>query len=496
MRRVTYSAVIACLLFVALTTPAAARSPADVAAPAARSPTQYRDQLRSELDSLLRVGVNRPYGLAWSDAPEPTLRNAPRNSPAPIVSYESSHTPAAGLLLHLASRLLDTTPDFAPDAQRFSEAALAVARGMQSSVDSNGRLPGSATFTPSGVSNREPYGSFPRRNPTTAALGFLLILDRDLDGKDIRVASTTVRMSNWLLKQQLSPGVFPVSIEFPGEKYPRRVVRLDLPDTRDGVLTLLLIQLSAKDRDTSLPSTPARFAAERAVQQLIRLRISELGKSSRHLWPSVFDMNSTVITVLPDLPPAGNLLASRYALQTLLAYHLHTGDIEIFDIAKLSAEALSERKTPANTFPLIDDPKNKYPPPTPKPATELEAFTNPPGPPIWPQRDYGISDTLRTTADLRVLGHPTFSRLTARTIPPDLALAYILTGVLDQLPTADLPLSAAQIPPFQFAYPEFFAPLEGPEPVNLTPRIKRLAALYLLASWEQRFSTPTSPPSP
>lgn len=455
----------------------------------------YTRQFTAELDSLLRVGVNRPYGLAWSDAPEAPQKNAPRNAAPPIVSFEPSHTPAAGLILHLGASLLAANPDTATDAVRFREAALAVARALQSSADSNGRVPSFAAFPASGVTSREPYGTFPRRDPTTAALGFLLLLDRDLPTRDARVSSTAVRFANWLLKQQLRPGVFSVSAEFPGEKYPKRIVRLDLPDTRDGTLAFLLISLCAEGRDTSLPGTQARLAADRGIQQLLLFRISDLGKASRHLWPTAFDMNGAPVTALPELPPAGNLLASRYAVQTLLAYHLATSEITSFDAAKLSAEALANRKNPEGAFPLIDDPNNKYPPPA-KPASTLETFTNPLGQPTWPTGDFGITGTLRTTSDLRVLGPATFSRLTSRTIPADLALAAVLTGLTDQLPTADLPLSAAQIPPFRAAHPELFSYLDGPEPVELAPRVKRLYALYLLATWERRFAPGNTPPTP
>lgn len=446
------------------------------------------EQLRAELSSLLRLGVQRPYGLGWSDVPEPEFRGSGAGGggarASPVVSYLPGHTPAAGLLLHLSGQLLDTDgqpEEVRAEGRRYREAAVQVARGIQASMDSNGRVPTVANFTQTGVSAREPYGAVPTRASSTATLGFLLLLHADTPG-DVRIASSTTRLSTWILRQQIRPGVFPVAGELPGERIQRRWVRLDLPDTRDGVLALLLTSVMAEGREGGGRGTEARLAAERVVQHLIRLRQAEMNRPSRHLWFPVFDMDGNPVTQLAGLPPTGHLLASRYSLQTLLAFHLVTGDAAVFDIAKLSAQALESRRGVDGQFVLVDDPNQRFRPPV-QPGEEgtVEALT-----PTWPQGDFGLTGTLRTANDLRVLGQGTFNLVTGRSLPLPLALAGMLTGLTDQLPTADYPLTRGQVEAFVQGNGEFFGVLSGPEPLDLGQRVRRLWALYLLSRWEQQ----------
>lgn len=388
-------------------------------------------------------------------------------------------------------------------------------------MDANGRVPTAATFATTGLSAREAYGAVPTRSASTASLGFLLTLERD-QPTDPRLTSTVTRLGNWLLRQPLRPGVFPVAGEIPGTRLQKRIVRLDLPDTRDGVVSLLLLSLPPLADGRSLPAgespatlrppaggvpagsgppapdaaaeavapvppttrTATRFAeagraAERVIQQLIRLRQSDLDRPSRYLWFPAFEMDGTVITRLPELPPTGHLLASRYALQALLAYHLVTGSAEVLDVARLSAQALEARRGPDGLFPLVDDPQRRFAPPAAISGNGLESLT-----PVWPRGEWGIPAVLRTTADLRVLGHRSFLVVTGRALPLHVALAAMLTGLTDELPTADWPITRAQIAVFWAGRADWRRQVEGPEPLELALRVRRLWLLYLLARWE------------
>lgn len=424
-------------------------------------PVSRETQFRAELDELLRVGTQRPYGLAWSQTSD-------GEKTSPVASFNQGGTPAAGLILHLAGQLLNEP--------KYSEAAAQVARGIIFAMEANGRVPAHATLLGGTLAQKELPGSAPKRGPTFAASGFLLLMDKDLSGADSRASSGGVRAANWVIKQQVKPGHFVSSVDVPGQRYPRRVIRLDVPDTRDGVLTMLLVKRVAEGRETSLPTSLARLGAQRGVEQLARLRITDVGKPSRYLWPSACDFDATLVPDIPSLPPAGNLLATRYALQTMLAWYLEVGEPTTFDLIKVSAEAVESRKDTDGKWFSIDDPLGRFAPPSNT------------GAPTWPKDDFGLSRTLTTVSDLRALGQITFLKLTSRTLPPELAYSAILTGLTDQLPSADLPLSAKQVDAFVLQHPETFGVLEGPEPVDLTHRIKRLWALYLLASWEHRFA--------
>lgn len=447
-----------------------------------------REQLRAELDALLRTAVVRPYGTAFSEVAEPGGRG-------PVVDLDAGATPAAGLILHLSGALLGEA--------RYSEAAVAVARGVGFSMDPAGRVPATAVFNPGQLGVRASAGEVAKRGPTTAAMGLLLVLDRDLDRagrRDERVASAAVRATNYLMKQQMRNGAFASGLEVGGERYVRRVVRLDTPDHRDAVMALLLVQRSADGRDTSLPVALARINAAKAVEQLLRFRVTEVGKASRHLWLSAYEPDGTPVANVPVLPATGNIQASRYVVQALMAYHLETGDPTPLDVAKVAGEQLASRKGEDGLWGLVDNPGNRFPPPPelagPAPAPPAPGeFVRPVEGPAWPLGTFGVPTTLRTLEDLRTLGRQPFNTLTARTLPGELVLASILTGLSDQLPTADLPLRQGQVAAYRDAHPETFAALSGAEPVKLSERVRRLWALYLLASWEMRFAAPATAPA-
>lgn len=441
------------------------------------APVNYRQQLRTELDSLLRTSIQRPYGTAFTQTPEPGTKS-------PVVTFEATGTPAAGLICELAGTLLAEP--------RYHEAAVQVSKAVAFAVDNTGRVPATAQFMPTNIAQREAYGAVPRRGPTTASLAFLLILDRDMSDPtavtprtpEPRVASTAVRNANWLLnKAQYASGVFPAPLEVPGERNPRKIVRLDTAENRDSILSLLLILTTSEGRDTTLPVARTKVAAERALAALLRARFTEAAKPSRHLWPPATELDGGALGNAPTLPPAGSFPATNYAIQTLLTYHLLGGNDNAFDIAKLAGEAVEARKTSEGLWPQYDDPNNRFPPPPPPPGVSAPLDSTP----AWPRGEWGLPATLRTLADMRVLGRDTFNKLTGKTLPNEVFLAALIAGLTDQLPSADLPLSASQIQPYIDAHPEVQVLLRGPEPVDLTQRTQRLWTLYLLATLETRF---------
>lgn len=420
-------------------------------------------QLRAELDNLIEVGVARPYGLTFADPPEQRASNAP----PPLVNLDAGGTPAVGLVLLLSGQILSDP--------RYRDAAVQVSKAMVFSMDPSGRVPPTAVSGPGSFSQKERPGYYPRRSPSFATTALLLMMDRDLAGQDARVASGAVRATNWVLKQQINPGVYTTPTDVRGEQYPNRLIRLDLPDTRDAVLCLLLTGRTGEGRESSLPLANARAQARRAADQLLRFRATEVLRPSKQLWYAAYGVDGTPFDKLPELPPVGHAIASRYALQALLAYHLDTLDAGTFEYIQASAQALAARKNADGTWPLVDDPKNLYPPPAP--ARQ------------WETGDYGIPAVLRAVNDVRVLGPVTFGRLANHALPPEQAYAAVVAGLTDQLPAADLPVSASQVELYVAAHPETFESIRGPIPTDLPSRARRLWALYLLTRWEYLFTT-------
>lgn len=462
-------------------------------AEAAPARDKFRSQFRAEVEALLRSGVERPYGLGFSASPEvgkgrTVGGGGGGGGGGPTLTFESGGTPGAGLMLLLGGELLDDP--------RLTEAAGRVGRLILAATDGTGRVPGTAQALPGQLSQREPHGNIPKRGATHASLGFLLTAarqarsaepgDREGAGPDRsslhRLGPGAVRCAGWLLRQQLRTGAFPVSVEVPGQKYPVRAARLDVPDVRDGMLALALIQRagrlgSEEGAATGLPALQARAGMERAGTTLLRQRLSDPLKPSKNLWPSACDTDTTPLTGVPALPPTGNLLATRYAMQALLAYHLEAQAQDALDVLKLAGEAVNKLKGGDGTWTLVDDPANQYPAP---PDADGNAAA-------WPRSDFGLPQTLQTVVDLRTLGGPTYLKLVSKTLPIEVAYAAMLTGLTDDYPTADLPLSASQVEAYVGAHPEIFGAIKGLPPVDLGPRLRRLWALYLLAGFEKRF---------
>lgn len=426
-----------------------------------------RELLREELDSLWAAAVVRPYGVAFSEVPEagPRPGVATKLADAPALTFDTGGTPAAGVLYLAAGELLNEP--------KYREAAVQVSRCIAYAMDPSGRVPSTAAAMPGQLSQKEKPGQFPKRSATFGSTAFLLLLDRSPAGQDTRVASTTVRATNWVIKQQIKPGFYATGYAQLGEAFARRVIRLDQPDTRDAVLTLLMVGRTAEGRETSLPVQMARQQAQRAVEQLLRMRISDMGRPSRYLWQPAFNVDGTPLDRIPDAPAVGNMLATRYALQTLVAYYLDAADASTFAAASVTAQAVIDRKGADDTWTLVDDPRGNYPPPRPAVA--------------WERGDFGLPPVLRAIADLRVLGPTTFGKVVAKTMPAELSYAAVLTGLCDQLPMADLPISASQVAPYVTSHPEMFDCTRGPMPVGLTDRCRRIWALYLLARWDAEF---------
>lgn len=458
-------------------------------------PANPREQLRTELDDLLKLATQRPYGLVL---PGPDRRPAappgPSSDKRPVpVSFEPGQLPAAGLVLLLGYERLNDP--------RYLTAAVQLGRSIALATESTGRIPPAALSLPNAFSQKQSQAEGPSRPGTTASLAFLILLNERLTTPDERLTTTAIRSANWLVREQLRNGVLLTSVKAPDDRYPRRIIRLDTPDWRDFMLSMML--LSTSPEDSKLPTDNAARALARGADQLLRLRFNEPGKPNRYLWPTALTAESNPI------PPrdaggipggsAANFLATRFACQALLAYCSTSprltppdpGDPErraaSLEAVRLATEAAALHRGDDTLWPLVLDPDGFYPPPAsdqPDPGTENPAAAS------WRRSSYGLPELFKTQRDVKVLSSATFAKVTNRTLPARLHLAAMLTGLTDHLLTADLPLSAAQLEPYFTDHPELLSPLAAPPGNDIQTRVERCWALYLLSLWQDRFAAP------
>jgi hypothetical protein len=265
-----------------------------------------RQRILDECQQILQTAVRRPYGIAWGAT---SGADEPRNPPPATVMLWPQHTPAAGLMLLWAGQALgDAT---------LTQAAVQVARGIAAASESTGRIPSTASFGRTAL-GRDPPQLVPDRASTCAGLALLLSVIETSPKPDPLLRGAALRAAHWLVRQQTRTGLFVAS--HPPHAPPERsirLVRLDRPDYRDAVLALILAYEVLED-------AAMRIAAERAVEQLLKLRYQE-SKSARGLWHTAFDPDGTITRALPQFPRGVDMLATRYSMQALLAMHVSQG---------------------------------------------------------------------------------------------------------------------------------------------------------------------------
>jgi hypothetical protein len=97
----------------------------------------------------------------------------------------------------------------------------------------------------------------------------------------------------------------------------RRLIRLDDRSYRDSTFVMLLASNVLGRREYAL-------TADRCVDELLRVRIRAESATGQWLWPPAAKLGGDVVDDIPELPPGADLVATRYALETLLAARLVT----------------------------------------------------------------------------------------------------------------------------------------------------------------------------
>jgi hypothetical protein len=192
--------------------------------------------------------------------------------------------------------------------------------------------------------------------------------------------------------------------------------------------------------------------------------------------------------LLEALPAGVDVAASRYALQTLLADYLITGERQDGLALDVGRQALIALRQPDGTWKPFyrRDPTTE---PSTEPTTQSTGSIFHPAPPPAMTLTHDVERTLNAIDQLKLIGRERYLKmLDAQSFTLKQQLAATVCGFIDDPLTLDLPLSRGEIEPYLQKHESEFAILQGPIPEDLSMRLKRLWALLLRAKLEQKLN--------
>jgi hypothetical protein len=440
----------------------------------AEKPSRYATLLARQCDELIAAAIKRPYGWGWAELDAPA---DPKQLPGGrvAITLEPANTPAAGLLLLYAADLLHQP--------RYADAARNVARGVAASQQPSGKFPGQSLFGNTAATSKEPPAPLPDRASTRACLALLLSLtDVDPDKQQEAIGRAAARGAKWLLRQQSEPGGWPIT--YPPGASPQdstRVVRLDTPDFRDSLLTMLLAY-------EVLGDPFQRRSAERSIEFLTKVRSGANLEIGAGLWGPAYTLSA--------MPPEKSLgfgdgydtLASRYSMQGILGVWVILGDGQRLIAADLAARSIGDLiknddwhwHRRFNARGVSTDTQA---------TTRRAASTFGTGEPEEPttQGDPDLAAALETVALAKELGRDKFRERLMADAPLKQHLANVVSG-LSQSPMAlDFPTSPDEVAGYLKQHAAQFRLIDGAGENTLPAKVARLWAIYLRARIENSF---------
>jgi hypothetical protein len=443
-------------------------------------PHPYADELRRQADALIASAVKRPYGWGWSDVDpdEPAKKGKPAFVP---IAMNPGETPAAGLVLFWAGKL--------QNEPRYADAARQVARGLAAAQMPVGRFYDQALFGATSAGGKETPTPLPDRGPTRAAMALLLTLAAEAEGQPQQepqqesINRAGSRAAAWLLKQQAETGAWPVF--YPPDVPPQnatRVVRLETPETRDCVLTMLLAY-------ETLGDPFQRRSVERSLAWLLKARSGAGLPIGGGLWQSAYTPVGQPLDRPGQFTPGYDLLASRYSAQTFLSVYTLLGDGPRLTAAETALRSIDDlikgddgrwhRRYNFRGGALLDGPPSQAADATSS-SDAKKADAEPPPP---PPSDPGLAPLAETVAAARQLGREKFREHVKAGFAPREHLAIVLAGLGDDPMSADWPTEAGQVE-------AYLKRIEASPPTaaagsELSARVRRLWVAYLRARLEK-----------
>lgn len=435
--------------------------------PAAK-PGRYAQQLAHECDDLIASAIKRPYGWGWAEVAErtDTAKVPPRNIP---VSMQAMETPSAGLVLLYASELLKEP--------RYFDAALNVGRGVSAAQQSVGKFPAKALFGPTSATSKEPLGPLPDRASTRASLALLLSLVDEAHPRET-IDRSASRGAVWLMRQQAESGawltIYPPNAK-PGDG--TRVARLDTPEARDCMLTVMLAH-------EVLGDPFQRTSVEKSAAFLLKTRITGATNFGAGLWQSAYTATGIAVDHIAEFPASVDTLTSRYTMQTLLSTWVIMGDGQRLTAAESAWKSLNELiRGDDNLWHRRFSFKGASLDPPPKPPAFIGETTAPPA------DDPLLPPLVHTLAVARDLGREKFRARLSTAFTPKQCLAQVISGLSEEPMSADFPTVMEEAHDYLKAHEQDFKQIEGEPPAGLSAKVRRLWWLYLRAKIEARVGT-------
>jgi hypothetical protein len=409
-------------------------------------PARYSEQLETECNAIIQSAVKRPYGWAW----DPMTTSGDTSKPR-AVSMEPQGSPAVGLILQLAGEMLKKPT--------YLDAAEQAARGALASRDEGGCIAPVPIFGDSVTVNPDP-SALPDRAATRAALGLALIAIPNANAKD-ELTAAALATTKWLSRQQSASGAWPTLAADPATPANAvRLARLDNVDARDCTFTMLLAANVLNDKSFTL-------SANRAVAALLQMRQAD----HHNLWTIAYDEKLAPLAAKLQLPDDTDLLASQFAMQTMLAAYLMTGERRIGMSVDEAIRATSQLKR-------VDGSWDRFPQTTPA-ATKASGSGTLAGAPLH------ISDLIDTVRQLKVLGREKYLRMIERHFTLNQQLALAICGLDDSPLMMDLPVTTDESLDYIRRHEAEWKTLDDAAPAELAARVHRLWLLLLRAKLEQ-----------
>jgi hypothetical protein len=426
---------------------------------------RYAQQLAHECDDLMASAFKRPYGWAWAATTEPTDAKPAQSRNVPV-SLQPMETPSAGLVLLYASELLKEP--------KYAEAALNVGRGVAAAQQAVGKFPAKALFGPTSATSKEPLGPLPDRASTRASLALLLsLVDEAIPRETIDRSAS--RGAVWLMRQQAESGAW-LTLYPPNAKPANgtRIARLDTPEARDCMLTMMLAY-------EVLGDPFQRTSVEKSAAFLMKARITGATNFGAGLWQSAYTANGIGVDQIAEFPASADALASRYTMQTLLSTWVILGDGQRLAAAETAWKALNELiKGDDNLWHRRFSFKGASLDPPPKPPAFIGETTAPPA------DDLLLPPLVRTLAVARDLGREKFRAKLSASFTPKQCLAQVISGLSEEPMSADFPTVMEEAQDYLKQHEQDFKLIQGETPAGLQAKVRRLWWLYLRAKVEAR----------
>jgi hypothetical protein len=409
-------------------------------------PGRYTDQLEAECNAMVQSAVKRPYGWAW----DPLTSNADPSKPRAVL-MQPQGSPAVGMILQITGEMLKKPA--------FLDAAEQAARGALASRDDGGCIAPIPIFADS-VSVRADSSPLPDRSATRAALGLALTVIPNANAKDELTAAAS-SAAKWLARQQSASGAWPT---LPGDAGNQseslRVARLDNTDARDSTFAMRLAAVVLNDKSFAL-------SASRSTSALLQMRRPD----HHNLWMIAYDEKLSPLAAKLQLPADADLLASQYAMQTLLAEYVTTGERRL-------GIALDESLRAAASLRRADGGWDRFPSSTP--ASERS-----PKPDALASASIRLSDLIDTVRQLKVLGRDKYTRMIERHFTVNQQLSLAICGLEDSPLMMDLPVTTDESLDYIRRHQAEWKSLDDAPPAELPARVHRLWLLLIRAKLEQ-----------